>query len=63
MSPLLSELFFTCSKLGPLFVGVRDFSLPWPLVSEPRLQVHRPQQLWHVGLVAPKHMESSWTRD
>ena len=43
------------------------------LVVEHRLRMHRLQQLWHVdsracavwctGLVALRHMESSWTRD
>ena len=43
------------------------------LVVEHRLRIHRLQQLWHMdssactvwrtGLVALRHMESSWTRD
>ena len=33
------------------------------LVAEHRLQRHRLQQLWSTGLVAPWHVESSWTRD
>ena len=28
-----------------------------------RLQACRLQQLWSMGLVAPRHVESSWTRD
>ena len=27
------------------------------------LRVHRLQEVWPTGLVAPRHVESSWTRD
>ena len=30
-----------------------------PPLVEHGLQVHRPQQLWHTGLVAPRHVEFS----
>ena len=33
------------------------------LVAEHRLWVRELQQLWHTGLVALWHVESSWIRD
>ena len=59
-----TRTFSGCGKQGLLFTAV--WGLPTvvsSLVAEHRLLVHRLQQLWHTGSVAPWHVESSWTRD
>ena len=44
-------------------------AVPRPLIAvasfaaEHGSRAHRLQHLWHSGLAAPRHMESSWARD
>ena len=56
--------FSGCSKQGLLFVAVHRLLIAVAsLVAEHRLWVRELQQLWHTGLVALWHVESSWIRD
>ena len=50
------QAFSSCRELGLLFIAVAS------LVAEHRLWVRELQQLWHTGLVALWHVESSWIR-
>ena len=70
----LARAFSGCSERGLLFVAQASHCCGF-LVAEHRLWVHRLQQLWltsprtqaqklwHTGLAALRHVESSWTRD
>ena len=56
--------FSICDVQGLLFDTVHGFFIAVAsLVVEHRLQAPGLQQLWHMSLVAPWHVESSWTRD
>ena len=57
------QTFSSCCELGLLFVVVHQLIAVVSLVVEHRLQVLRLQQLWPTGLVAPRHVEQSQTRD
>ena len=48
--------------VGPLFAAVNGFSFRWLLVEEHSLGVQA-QELWGMGLVALRNVESSWSRD
>ena len=65
----------SCGEQGLLFVAVRGLLVAVaPLIAEHGLQAHRlqqlwlvssraqAQQLWHTGLVALRHVGSSWTK-
>ena len=60
-----------CGQHGLLFIAVHSFlvavALPvgghWLEVPSFSSFTSRAQQLWHMGLVAPRHVESSRTRD
>ena len=67
--------FSSCSERGLLFIAVRGLlTVVASLVAEHGLQAHRlqqlwftdsraqAQQLWRIGLVAPRHVGSSQTR-
>ena len=58
------RLFSSCGKQGLLFLAVRRLLIiVASLVAEHSLQGVRHQQLWQMGLVASRHMESSWPKD
>lgn len=62
-SSLLCVGFSSCGR-GLLCCGAWKAS-HWAaslLAVEHRLEAHRLQHLWHMGLAAPLHVESSWTR-
>ena len=64
-----------CSQRGLFFAEVHDFSLWWLLFLQSTGARHmgfsscdagasaQAQWFWHMGLVAPWHVVSSWTRD
>ena len=60
---------FSCGEQGPLFVAVRGpLTAVASLVVEHGLEAHGlrscgmwAQQLWLVGLAAPRHVGPSWT--
>ena len=58
-----SQVFSSCSEQGLLFIVVCGLLtvmfLLFPSMGS-RAQI---RQLWHTGLVTPKHVGSSWTRD
>ena len=70
----LARAFSGCSERRLLFIAWASHCSGF-LVAEHRLWVHRLQQLWftspraqaqklwHTGLAALRHVESSWTRD
>ena len=53
---LLWGLFSPYSERGPLFVQ-------WLLLLQRTGSRAQSQKLWHAGLVAPRHVGSSWIRD
>ena len=58
------QIFSSCGRQGLLFVAVHRLLIAVAsLVAEHRLWVRELQQLWHTGLVALWHVESSWIRD
>ena len=58
-----TRAFSSCGEWGLPFVAVRGLLIAVAsLVVEHRLQVHGLQQLWRTGLVALRHVGSSWTR-
>ena len=58
-------VFFSGGEQGLLLAVVHELPIAVAsLVVEHRLcRAHGLQKLCHVGLVAPRHVESSWTRD
>ena len=59
----LCWVFIACGKWGLLCIAVHRLLIVVAYLVEHRLQACRLQQLWSMGLVAPRHVESSWTRD
>ena len=63
-SPCCLQAFSSCGEQGLLLAAVhRLLTAVASLGAEHRLWMHRVQQLWHTGLVALQHVETSWTRD
>ena len=61
----VSRLLTTLASLAPRLWAHR---VQWlqrtsSVVGSVQALGSRGQQLWHVGSVAPRHVESSWTRD
>ena len=55
-----ARAFSSCGKRGPLFIAVRGpLTISCCGAQAPDAQA---QQLWLTGLVAPRHVGSSWTR-
>ena len=58
-----ARAFSSCGEQGLLFVAAHQLLIAVPsLIAEHGLQAHSLQQLWYMGLVAPQHVGSSWTR-
>ena len=69
------QAFFSCGEQGNYFLVVQashcsGFSCCGAQALEHQASVvvalglyAQTRKLWHMGLVAPQHMESSWTRD
>ena len=54
--------FSSCGNQGLLFIALCGLLLAVvSLVPEHKLWVHELHQLWCLGLIAPPHVESSWT--
>ena len=53
---------FSCSEQGLLFIAVHRLLIVVVSLVEHRLCGVQAQWLWHRGLVAPCHVEFSWTR-
>ena len=49
--------------VGPLFAAVNGFSFGWPLLLRSTVSRVQAQELWGMGLVALRTVESSWSRD
>ena len=63
-SPCCVRAFSSCGEQRlPLSAVHRLLTAGASLGAEHRLWVHTFQQLGHAGLAAPRHVESSWTRD
>ena len=52
-----------CGKWGLLDIAVHRLLIVVAYLVEHRLEACRLQQLWYMGLAAPRHVESSRTRD
>ena len=58
-----ARAFSSCGKWGPLFIAVRGpLTVTTSLVGGAQAPDAQAQQLWLMGLVAPRHVGSSQTR-
>lgn len=61
-----TQTFYSCGERGYSLVDVRGLLMQWLLLLWSRgfsIGGTRAQWFWLEGLVAPWHLESSWTRD